>query len=117
MKAIRKLLPGQPGTKKWLTKYGENLVCVRYRYDQERKVRTTTVELAVEESPWRKSSKRIPMNKIVNVHIAYEEMHFRKLVKGVGGKWNAKKKAWQLPYREVLELGLEKRIIGNVENV
>jgi hypothetical protein len=117
MKAIRKLVPGQPGTKKWLKRYGENLVCVRYRYDQQRKIRTTTVELTVEEGPWRRSNKRIPMNKIVNVRIAYDEVHFRKLVKAVGGKWNPKNKAWQLPYREALELGLEKRIIRDVENV
>ncbi|MFQ6036794.1 MAG: hypothetical protein ACE5NM_13225 [Sedimentisphaerales bacterium] len=117
MKAIRKLRPGQPGTKKWLKRYGEKLLCVRYRYDQQRKVRTTTVELAVEESPWHKSDQRIPMNKIVNVRIAYEESHFRKLVKAVGGKWNAKNKVWQLPYREALELGLEKRIIADIENV
>jgi hypothetical protein len=29
------LKPNQPGTKKWLEKYGENLICVRYRYDEK----------------------------------------------------------------------------------
>ncbi len=117
MKAMRKLRPGQPGTKKWLKRYGDNLVCVRYRYDQKRKVRTTTVELAVDEGPWHKRSKPIPMNKLVDVRIAYDEVHVRKLAKAVGAKWHPKSKVWQLPYREVIELGLENRVVGELENV
>jgi len=46
------LTPGQNGTKKLLARYGELLVCVRYRYDAARKVRHKTVELIVETAPW-----------------------------------------------------------------
>jgi hypothetical protein len=42
------LAPGQNGTKKLLARYGDRLVCVRYRYDSERAVRHKTVELIVE---------------------------------------------------------------------
>lgn len=35
MQARLKLKPGQNGTKKHLARYGERLVCVRYRYDVE----------------------------------------------------------------------------------
>jgi hypothetical protein len=34
-----KLKPGQKGTKKLLAEHGEALVCVRYRYDKELRVR------------------------------------------------------------------------------
>jgi len=55
MRANKKLLPGQPGTKKLLEKYGEKLVCVRYRYDNLRHKRIKTVELIEEEISWYKN--------------------------------------------------------------
>lgn len=39
--------PGHNGTKKYLQKYGDQLVCVRYRYDKKRNKRQTTIELRV----------------------------------------------------------------------
>jgi hypothetical protein len=44
---------GQKGTKQLLAQYGEQLVCIRYRYDATRQRRLKTVELVVEETPWR----------------------------------------------------------------
>jgi len=35
MKTWARLKPGQNGTKKIVEKYGDALVCVRYRYDSE----------------------------------------------------------------------------------
>ena len=46
------LRPGQRGTKKLAKEYGDRLLCVRYRYDEERFRRLKTVELVVEETPW-----------------------------------------------------------------
>ena len=46
------ILPGQNGTKQLLRQYGEQLVCVRYRYDKARLKRFKTVELIVEEKEW-----------------------------------------------------------------
>jgi hypothetical protein len=43
------LKPGQKGTKKLLRRYGDKLVCVRYRYDPQNKKRYKTVELIEEE--------------------------------------------------------------------
>ena len=48
MRTRLKLNPGQRGTKKLVTKYGERLICVRYRYDDEKKKRYKTVELVEE---------------------------------------------------------------------
>jgi len=44
------LAPGANGTKNLVKRYGTRLVCVRYRYDSERRVRIKTVELIEEES-------------------------------------------------------------------
>jgi hypothetical protein len=44
--------PGAPGTKRFVQRYGEKLVSVRYVYDAERRKRYTTVELIVEAVAW-----------------------------------------------------------------
>ena len=103
-------MPGQPGTKKLLEKYGKDLVCVRYRYDMERKRKIKTVELIVDEGPWEYDPGRIPLNKIVSIRIEYGEMNLSRAVKTAGGKWNREKKVWQLPYKEVIDLGLKDRM-------
>jgi hypothetical protein len=46
------LRPGQKGTKRLVEKYGERLLCVRYRYDTEASKRYTTVELLEEQADW-----------------------------------------------------------------
>ena len=46
------LLPGQNGTKSLRRQYGDQLVCVRYRYDKTRQKRFKTVELIVGEQDW-----------------------------------------------------------------
>jgi len=111
METKRKLMPGQPGTKKLIEKYGEKLICVRYRYDPKQKRKIKTIELIVEEGHWEKDSKKIPQNKKVYVRIAYDEIYLRNLVKDSGGKWNRQKRAWELPYRAVVALGLTDRIL------
>ena len=39
------LYAGQPGTHKWIKQYGQKLIAVRYKYDQENKQKMITVEL------------------------------------------------------------------------
>ena len=41
----RRLNPGAPGTKKYVEKYGDRLVCVRYKYDESSGIKTKTIEL------------------------------------------------------------------------
>jgi len=104
-------LPGQPGTNKYLEKFGENLICVRYRYDSKGKRKVKTVELVIEDEPWQYTPKKTAQNKILNLHIDYDETYFRKLVKAAGGRWNPQKRSWQLAYKDIIELGLTDRII------
>lgn len=46
------LLPGANGTKALLREYGDQLVCVRYRYDKKKHKRYKTIEIIVEEKDW-----------------------------------------------------------------
>lgn len=43
------LTPGQSGTAKETHKYGDQLICVRYRYDVNSNRRIKTVEIVVDE--------------------------------------------------------------------
>ncbi|MGM0418690.1 MAG: hypothetical protein ACQEQS_08210 [Thermodesulfobacteriota bacterium] len=52
------LKPGQRGTKRLSEKYGEQLVCVRYRYDDATKKRYKTVELIVDVAEWSPVNKK-----------------------------------------------------------
>ena len=54
------LKPGQKGTKQLLAQYGDRLICVRYRYDAQRKKRLKTVELLVAERDWDPHGRRSP---------------------------------------------------------
>jgi len=112
----RKLQPGAPGTRKIWTEYGEKLVCVRYRYDPENKRRIKTIELVIEERPWQPRPAKIPLNPIMHLRIKYGEVAVGKQVKGAGGKWNRDLRVWELPYQEVLKLGLAERIVDTIKN-
>lgn len=46
------LHPSQRGARQLFAQYGDRLLCVRYRYDEQQKKRFKTVELIVEESDW-----------------------------------------------------------------
>ena len=113
MKVRRILQPGQPGTKKLLQRYGDNLICVRYRYDDEKMMMFKTIEIIIDNKPWQTDTKKIPKNKIMSIRIAIDEIESRSKVKAAGGKWDPKRQVWQLPYEKVTELGLSDRIVDN----
>ena len=52
MQVKSKLLTGENGTKELLKQYGEQLVCVRYCYDQKRRKRYKIVAFIVDEEDW-----------------------------------------------------------------
>ena len=45
------------------------------------------------------------------IRVAFGEVQIGRLVRAAGGRWYREKKLWQLPYREVMALGLENRIV------
>ena len=107
------LAPGQNGTKQLLERYGDQLVCVRYRYDKARQKRLKTVELIVDEQDWIPGV-IIPTHRSVAIKIGFGESELREKVKQAGGYWNPDQKAWILSYREVLKMGLERRMIDQM---
>jgi hypothetical protein len=110
MRARRTLAPGQKGTKKLLRQYDAQLVCVRYRYDAERRLRFTTVELIIEQSPWSPAPARVADGTLVGVRVGVSEVALQRQVKQTGGKWNPVARVWEMPYSRAMALGLEERI-------
>ena len=116
MKARLKLKPGQKGTRKLVELYGPRLICVRYRYDEQQQKRFKTVELIVEEVPWKPKPKSVKPATIINVRIEYGEVELGRKVKSAGGRWNSAKRVWEIRYDKAIALGLEKRILRDAEN-
>ena len=111
MNSVRKLLPGQPGTKKWMDKYGKNLHCIRYKVDSENNLKYVTVELIADKKQGGRNNSRISKNRILPLQVLFEETSIRQLIKDAGGRWNREKRVWELAYSEIVALGLEKRIV------
>jgi len=115
------LKPGQKGTKRLAERYGERLVCVRYRYDEASAKRYTTVELIVDESSWNTApadradtAPPIKPTDTFGVKIEYWETGLRDRAKAAGGIWRPRQRLWQLSHRDIVELGLESRIVADV---
>lgn len=106
----RRLAPGEPGTKKYLQKYGDRLVCVRYKYDKAKRIKFKTIEIIVSQKPWTPRPNYVPMNKNVYLRILTHESRLQHLVRSAGGRWMAGKLRWRLPYEAAKSLGLEDRI-------
>jgi hypothetical protein len=109
------LHPDQDGAKQLRARYGERLVCVRYRYDETTKERWKTVELIIEKRNWEPSPPRQPEDAIVAIQVAAQEREVRRQVKAVSGKWNPRQVVWELPYGHVVALGLTDRIVTKTE--
>ncbi len=103
---LRKMKPGQPGTKQLLEQYGAQLVCVRYRYDAQRRKRLKTVELVVAESEWVPPKHRFAPDEIVWVRIGFVERVQQQRLRAAGGKWDDRRCVWQLRYDAAVKLGL-----------
>jgi hypothetical protein len=113
------LRPGQKGTKRLLEKYGDRLVCVRYRYDSVNGKRYTTVELLEAESHWTrknvssKGEQRNTETGKLSVRSDYWETDLREKAKQAGAVWRPRRKLWEMAYEDVMELGLENRVVSH----
>lgn len=111
MRTHTSLKPGQKGTKRLVEQYGKSLLCVRYRYDEKRGVRLKTVELVVEEKPFRPCL-RYRDDEMVSVIVAYTETDLRDMLKKAGGRWEPEEKIWRVPYGAIRgNSDLEERIL------
>lgn len=105
---IKRLKPGNPGTRRLLQRYGANLLCVRYRVDRSTGKRFTTVELLIDERAG-------PPAAMVWLRVGYGETDLRRQIKEAGGVWDAQRKLWRISGQVVNALKLQKRIIENVQ--
>lgn len=110
MKSYNHLKPGQKGTRRLVEKFGDALLCVRYRYDEKRGVRLKTVEIVVEEKPV--DSPRFKDGDVVPVSVNFEEMELREQLRSMRARWDAQSKVWFVPYRLIRGTPLESRIIA-----
>lgn len=113
--------PGDKGTQALMQKYGERLVCIRYRYDPALKKRFKTVELIIAEQDWQPPephpqeekptglAKRYYARR-VGVRLSHLETDLRKRLIAAGGMWDPAERLWFLPEEEVRKLGLVQRV-------
>jgi hypothetical protein len=118
MEVRQTLRPGQRGTLKLLARFGEQLICVRYRYDPRTQMRLTTVELVVtlQTGSYAKQAKAPAASPLapprrVKVRIAYDEWALRHAARAAGGFWCPKDQAWDVPADAAAEFGIVDRII------
>lgn len=110
MKTRLILKPGQRGTKNLVKKYGDALLCVRFRYDAERQQRMKTVELIVERTDWVPPPPRYAAASLVHLQIEATDMPMRLKAKQAGGRWDPEKRLWFVQYGKIVGTQLEKHI-------
>jgi Domain of unknown function (DUF5710) len=118
IRTVRK--PGEPGTQQLVTKFGDRLVSVRYRYDPSKQKRYKTVELIIAEEDWQPAEPKTsnsaprperPTTPMVSLRIHYTQKDLQRQVKAIGGTWDARKKLWYAPEEYVKRIGLTKRVV------
>ena len=104
--------PGQAGTKKFVERYGDRLVCVRYRYDAKSGRRHKTVELIVETIPWQANARRCRRRdeEMVAVRIGYDETDLRERAKRLGAIWRPQHKLWEMRWLDAKRLEVTDRV-------
>lgn len=107
---VKKLHPDQKGALRLAERFGDRLVCVRYRTDPESGRRFTTAEIVVEErAPTAPATAPAPRHSLVRV--GWKETELRRAIKELGGVWLHDKKLWQVPRDAVKQLRIGKRVV------
>ena len=113
MDVLKTLRPGENGTKRLAARYGDRLVCVRYRQDKEKNRRYTTVEIIIDEGPIEQNKiyRLAPEERTLNVtiEIAPGDTETRARVIDAGGV-HLKGRLWTLALGKVVKLGLIERM-------
>jgi len=110
MKTRLILKPGQRGTKSLSAKYGDALLCIRFRYDAKLRQRLKMVELIVEKTDWTPPRPRYDTETLVPLRIRADDMPARTQAKAAGGRWNPEKRLWFVKYGKIAGTPLEKHI-------
>ncbi len=108
---VKRLSPGQPGTKKLQQRFGDALVCVRYRQDKAQGRRYTTVELLVSAGPMLIGTSARGPTEMVLVHIALRESDLRRAACQRGAQWDPEAKAWRMSRWAATRLKMLDRVV------
>ena len=123
MSTLKTLKPGKRGTRDLLTQYGESLLYVRYRRDEETGEGRKTVEIVVQRySPARdeerSGSRRLGLQargagtRTVALRVGLPETELQRRVRSAGGRWDRDRRVWWVR-RDVAErLDLLHRVVG-----
>ncbi|MEP7339061.1 MAG: hypothetical protein ABI977_15100 [Acidobacteriota bacterium] len=90
-------------TKKYLERYGEQLICVRYRYVQQSHKCFTIVE----KFGWPPTKK----TSVVGLRVELKETDIQRGIKQADGKWSPEKRIWEISCDQAVALGMKERII------
>jgi hypothetical protein len=103
LRVTKTLSPVQPGAIKLARRYGDALLCVRYRRDAQGLNRYTTVELIVDCTPIDRRRDERP----VAVRIGWNQRTLRAAALAQGATWDPKQGLWHMPHRVAKALGLD----------
>lgn len=112
---VKRLQPSQAGALKLARRYGETLVCVRYRHDETGRYRYTTVELVVDHAPiHRPQNRRRPVedDEEVSVFIALRDATKRRAAAANDAKWDPRTFLWRMPR----SLARRLRLLGQIRH-
>lgn len=99
----RELAPGQKGTNRLHEQFGDRLLCVRYRYDDQLRKRFKTVELIMEDAPWTPPSRPFTANALVGERVGFPEVELQRKIKQAGGKRNPARKLGKFAMPKLLD--------------
>jgi len=107
-RVVKRLAPHEPGTLKFTRRYGDALLCVRYRHDEGGTHRYTTVELIVDDAP---IIPRGQPNDMVGVRIDPDQSTLLSRAYARGATWDRKSNLWLMPRRLASALRLTSFIV------
>ena len=123
MRTLKTLKPGQYGTKELLTRFGPSLLCVRYRYDEDRREHVKTVELVVQQrarvgraegsgpGPFGARAAGVTRRRVA-LRIGRQKRDLQRRVKSAGGRWDPARRVWMLRQDAAERLDLKRRVVG-----
>jgi hypothetical protein len=106
----RTMWPPDPGTQRWLQRFGAALICVRHRRDPAGLRRMVTVELAMGPVAARLRQPRLSERSWYPITVDRRDRALRAQLREHGGYWDPNHGYWYLRGGMIRNLGLEDRI-------
>lgn len=109
-RVVKTMQTDATGAVKLSRKFGEALICVRYRLSPDGTERITTVELEVDRAEVQKKA-----NPLVWVKIYASEIKLTAMAKAKGARFNGKTRLWRMHQNDAHALDLGRRIAKPIE--